>query len=118
MDGSAVLDVAELVRESAVQEAAERSKTRTRTAPSDAAHADAPESSSITERDDGAGQDIDELVATYHDEKHKNDVLAKQLDKVRRWLSAGGIICYFESTDISPSYHVRIEMGGAGDGAC
>jgi hypothetical protein len=100
MDGTAVWDVAELVRDSAVQEAIERSKTRT--APPDAPHTDAPESSSVTERDVGAAQDIDELVATYHDEKHKNDVLAKQLDKVRPWPSAVGIICYLQSTDISP----------------
>lgn len=74
MEGTAYFDMAELVREAALREAASRAKTRS-------PH-NAPASSSSQRISAEAETEADELYAVYEDEKAKNDVLARSVDKV------------------------------------
>ena len=70
-------DLAEILREAALQEAANRTKQRSQLIASvTAASADRLELEAQTEAE------ADELLAVYEDEKAKNDALAKSLDKV------------------------------------
>lgn len=79
MEGtSSHYDMAELLREAALQEAASRAKARS-PLNSQAATSSASSSSRITAEAEG---EAEELLAVYEDEKAKNDVLARTIDKV------------------------------------
>lgn len=76
MEGTAYYDMAELLREAVLQEAASRAKTRS---PLNAASASRSSSSRSTLEAEG---EMEELLAVYEDEKMKNDILAREVDKV------------------------------------
>ncbi|SPO32046.1 uncharacterized protein UTRI_02603 [Ustilago trichophora] len=75
MEGTAYYDMAELLREAVLEEAASRAKTRS---PLNAASASRSSSSRVTLEAEG---EAEELLAVYEDEKMKNDVLAREVDK-------------------------------------
>jgi hypothetical protein len=77
MTGSNFHDLAEILREAALQEAANRTKQRSQLIASVAAA-----SSDRLELDAQTEAKADELLAVYEDEKAKNDALAKSLDEV------------------------------------
>lgn len=77
MEGTAYYDVAELLREAALQEAASRAKSRS------PLNADtASSSTSLVPRISAEAEgEAEELHAVYEDEKAKNDALARSLDQ-------------------------------------
>ncbi len=77
MTGSNFHDLAEILREAALQEAANRTKQRSQLIASVTAAG-----SDQLELDAQSEAKADELLAVYEDEKAKNDALAKSLDKV------------------------------------
>ena len=78
MEGTAFFDMAELLREAALQEAASRAKTR-----STLNAVTASSSSSQPQRVSAEVEaEAEELFAVYEDEKAKNDALARSLDQV------------------------------------
>jgi len=78
MEGTAFFDMAELLREAALQEAASRAKTR-----SPLNTVSAASSSSQPQRISAEVEaEAEELFAVYEDEKAKNDALARSLDQV------------------------------------
>ncbi|EST05686.1 hypothetical protein PSEUBRA_004693 [Kalmanozyma brasiliensis GHG001] len=79
MEGTAYHDMAELLREAALQEAASRAKTRS------PLNTSAASSSRVTTE---AEDEAEELSAVYEDEKVKNDVLAESVDKRMEALSS------------------------------
>ncbi|SJX65891.1 uncharacterized protein SRS1_16443 [Sporisorium reilianum f. sp. reilianum] len=83
MEGTSFHDMAELVRQAALQEAASRAKTRSPlNAASDSTTAAAGTSSSRPPQVSAAAEgEADELLAVYEDEKAKNDALARTVDK-------------------------------------
>ncbi|GAK64239.1 uncharacterized protein PAN0_004c2449 [Moesziomyces antarcticus] len=76
MTGSNFHDLAEILREAALQEAANRTKQRSQLIASVTAAG-----SDQLELDAQSEAKADELLAVYEDEKAKNDALAKSLDK-------------------------------------
>lgn len=81
MEGTTFYDMAELVREAALQEAASRAKTRSplNLQSTAAASTLAAAAQRISAEAEG---EAEELFAVYEDEKAKNDVLARTLDQV------------------------------------
>ena len=77
MEGTTFFNMAELVREAALQEAATRSKTRSHL--NTPAHASGSTALRVSVE---AEEEAEELFAVYEDEKAKNDALARSVDKV------------------------------------
>lgn len=79
MEGTAYHDLAGLLRQAALQEAASRAKTRS-PLNANTSEAAAEASSSSQKVTAEAEVEAEELVAVYEDEKAKNDALARTID--------------------------------------